>query len=1415
MPEPILKPAARELALLEDAIGYLNFSSGASDPKFLRALCELFGRIEPGCPAGQEPVGVLCDWLLERMTSLSASSATYHDVGQAKSVVVLLRDHLLGAYRKFHRDLLWHQPDRELWRPLFLGRGWEALLSQGPPWAETDRIVSQSLELLNDYLGYRPLAVLESERSMEPYAHERLRPIPLYIREVGVAPGEYCQLVERALAILGETDPDILHQAWFDTGLLDELALDPRAYDFDHPASKRPNHHFGQWDTNQVDQRGYYRRFVLQQMTLDALLTRVAEGGGASRLSREELLAEAAAVLAGTILMASGTTGNGPGCHGSEVTLSSLLPHIAGYRDQFYEQLLGRMGGSHGERLRAEAKRSRQPFGGARQHLNQELARRRAVQMQHVHLAQLYARMGYPQAAQKEANGVRIASARMLCRIYCLLTAGHQAIDVGQLEMVARDLPTIEDLFERGIECGAFVDPWTILGFAGNYSLFPALENTVHDFRVDDQIELVEQILDLCARAWTEASALDDEAHEAVFSAALSRLATWWDKYATASVSGVKRLVGKEIEISANLVAGALSAWHKAGAAAGDVKFWRMFVDQFDSPKAFQLVVEALLERGDRVASMALMLQWISQAEFTPLEDGDASFHPLALRWLQAVEEHENTSGTDQWPLVAKFFQHLEASADAYWRVPTFDLTAGMRPKGSPPNREEFDELDDEFDEEMDDEDLDDEDLDDEDLDDELDEDYDGEEDNDIEAKMEAEFAAEYGDEFGGENSGGAGLEAGVEDEELPWDDEDVNANAEGGEDVDEGEEEPEEIFGAAYENMVYRDSTDDGFDRDTLDEFGRFAEFELEAEAQRLSQRLEFLTTVARLWRQVAIAWKFETGDKERRELLEDWCRQARERQEKLLKLAAEVHAHAIPAPGNSHDAMVEFDRRRMIKDTLLEQVITTSVETSSAGRLIWASMPPKRNVAKPKGSGRDDGAAIAVLRGLLAGDAVATTEAWRPFINWLRGQELLYIPTAKGGEPRRIVQARSLGQLLDDLLRWLPRLGLVRETCQLLDVAQAMEVEHPVGPGAVTEYDRLFTGGYQAIVRALVDSSETWDLWREGDGSDPLGSVVARPSDAMLVEALQDLTESQLTRWLAHSRTLRLSVVERFSSESDWQAFVAFVNRYGEDLFTQKFLNLGNLRAILHQGAGEWLSKMANEEEGPELMLTSELGRRITLDEAAKWLTIAIETVVENYREYRDYNTTTTSSDHGELLYTLIDFIRLRAGYDRVAWNLRPVVMAHEILVRRNRPAAAEMWQQALSERTAETADANMARFESLCNQYGVRLPSIAERLGERFTRPLAIDRVRALVWPAMAAAETEDRDPIRALEEEIASLASEPAGSGLDLPDWLAALEEEASAVRCRLRQQDLDDAPRRIQQVALSWEAWQRQIAGDSK
>ena len=111
------------------------------------------------------------------------------------------------------------------------------------------------------------------------------------------------------------------------------LAIDPRAYDFDHPVNKRPNYHFGQWDPHCIDNQGRYRRFVVQQVTLQALMARLEE---VEEMPPEELLFEAAGVLAGTILMASGISGSGPDTHDSSVTLI----HPAADRGQLSRRFL-------------------------------------------------------------------------------------------------------------------------------------------------------------------------------------------------------------------------------------------------------------------------------------------------------------------------------------------------------------------------------------------------------------------------------------------------------------------------------------------------------------------------------------------------------------------------------------------------------------------------------------------------------------------------------------------------------------------------------------------------------------------------------------------------------------------------------------------------------------------------------------------------------------------------------------------------------------------------------------------------------------------------------------------------------------------------------------------------------------------
>src|SRR5260221_12484248 len=112
--------------------------------------------------------------------------------------------------------------------------------------------------------------------------------------------------------MLAKTAPVLLAEAYFDPHVLDELAVDPRAYDHGHPVNRRPNYVFGEWDPHHIDNQGRYTRYVIRQITLDGLVDRLAHP---EDRDPNELKYEAGAVLAGTILMASGISGWGPGAH--------------------------------------------------------------------------------------------------------------------------------------------------------------------------------------------------------------------------------------------------------------------------------------------------------------------------------------------------------------------------------------------------------------------------------------------------------------------------------------------------------------------------------------------------------------------------------------------------------------------------------------------------------------------------------------------------------------------------------------------------------------------------------------------------------------------------------------------------------------------------------------------------------------------------------------------------------------------------------------------------------------------------------------------------------------------------------------------------------------------------------------------
>lgn len=1294
---------------IAQVVGYLNFSSGHSDPATLSNLNFLHGIAAAGDPfSGMPPWLVVGQWLKDSLADLQGSSAAFEDLSQAGHVIRLVWSDLLPAYIDFHRDLLFHQPPEGIFNGFFLGRCAEAVLRVGAPWEETDRIIPKAIQALNDFVGFRPIPQLEN-RVGEPYKHEWTRPVPLFIVNAGVAEVPYRNLITRTLEILRETDPSVLRAAHFDFDLLDELAFDPRAYDFDHPVNRRPNYHFGQWDPNLIDHDGRYRRFVLQQVTIDALLSRVdpvsPRPSETDAPCRDELLTEASAVLAGTILMASGVSGWGPGAHDSTVTLASLMAPIAAYRDAFYDDLLDRMTGPHADRLREESKKRRQPFGAARQHLNAALANRRATQLQHVHLARTYARMGYPDAAKRQADVVPVPSARLTCRIDCLLTLGTRDLREGRLEKSAAVPKQALDLIHRGIECGALVDPWCILGFGGNFTRFAGPESGTHDHRVDDLIALMEQLFAYIAGVWSEAAAQDDSVLYDAMEKQFEDAARWWRQFAAHTVEALQAVDPFDSYRSARLVAQALRLWHRGGAAAGDVKFWAPHAELFDSPRAYGLVVDALLQRQDFVASMALLVHWLSHAEKVGLRRGTCSLPQLAERWLSrlraaclASPRRAPQSLDRPWSLVRKFFDYLEANAEAFWSTPIFSLT-------SRPQQRDWD--------------------------------------------VELETA---------------------------------DSDEEGG------------LFDAAYEGVTYNDTTNDGFDG-AIFEYDEGSQDELEAESRRLTDHLNFLESLSRLWvvaadmRDVANAESQNHNDEQvlpwRRDMLQSWSQRAAENRTGLLELLHSVSSYEIRPGGADGDSMTRYDRRRLVRDALVERIISTTVDMSDARRLLSGILAAETNDpeladAVLNALGDDDQRAVRLFAALIAGDSEGVTKQYSALLATVQTKNLLYIPLSRGGDPVKIVAARLRQRVLTHLLQWLPRCGHFVEACRLIETARAMEQQNPIGPGAVTEFDNLFRIGFRALVSALVNTVRHWP---DSDASN---------QDETVIPLLEKLTETLLGSWLAHSRTLRLSALESVAEKQSWDQLVAFVQRYGEPVFTQTFLKISNVRAILHQGVGRWLERlMEDPQEAEDWALIQDLGTTLSVPAAERFLGIVFESILDHHIEYRDYNSTTTQSDRGELIFTFLDFLRLRVRYDRIAWNLRPVMWAHEILVRSEMDPAAMIWRRSLSDRIGAEADIYVQRLREMQSLYSMQMPTVADRILERFVQPMTIDRMQALVEPAIVDAEAKRKSrAFEIIEQEADLLTRHPTGAGLDVPAWLAAIDEEVETVLVKRENAEFD-------------------------
>jgi hypothetical protein len=686
-----------ELTRLHDptkAIGYLNYTDGRSDVRFRKFLADVFRFYEQH--QVKEPWAKLGTWLAHTANDLQQSgTAAYKDVTQAQRAITLSTGPVLDAYRLHHADLLAHQSDAVLYSAFFLARCFEATLTEIARGTNDGQLPTAVLGWLNDFVGYRPIALLEQRPQTDFYPHEKVCAVPLYFQNVGVAPGRYADVVQLGLELLLKTDPQLLEEACFLPECLEELAIDPRATDHIHPVNKRPNVLFGEWDPHKIDSRGYYTRFVVRQGTLDALVQWcTVVGPNGSHTLQPDRLYESAAVLAGTVLMGAGISGTGPTYYDSTMTLSKLVQKIARFRDRFYQLLLQQVPGNHGDDLRAEALRLKQPFGGVRQALNQTIAAERARQLQERRLAILFAAMGYPQAARQRCAMIPAPASRMTAEIRLRQTMANYAVRRNALTDVPRYLEEAEDILRRGIDCGAMIDPWNILGFQGLFPTFADRGDTVRDPRAEELIHTMGRQFDTYAHGLAAASAAGDHATMQTLKSNLFKLAHWWDRFATTTVTDVPKVHGVESAKAADHVARALALWKTEGSS--DPAFWRKHLDGFRTPTAFGQVIEALIIHRDHRAAMALLMTWLSLAETIPLQDAVASFYRSVFRWMQATLADLNEQPAERTKLVLRFFELLEVNGEELQVLPK--LSEHSTPSGASADAEDdADEDDDPF----------------------------------------------------------------------------------------------------------------------------------------------------------------------------------------------------------------------------------------------------------------------------------------------------------------------------------------------------------------------------------------------------------------------------------------------------------------------------------------------------------------------------------------------------------------------------------------------------------------------------------------------------------------------------------------------------------------------------------------------
>jgi len=153
-------------------------------------------------------------------------------------------------------------------------------------------------------------------------------------------------------------------------------------------------------------------------------------------------------------------------------------------------------------------------------------------------------------------------------------------------------------------------------------------------------------------------------------------------------------------------------------------------------------------------------------------------------------------------------------------------------------------------------------------------------------------------------------------------------------------------------------------------------------------------------------------------------WIEQAIRNHRRLLELLEAVRRYRIPMAGTDPDALMQYDRQRLVKDALLERIATACVDVSSVGQTMLAALASRSNDHDREieeladAFGDEASMMVRVIAAVLRGDNSQVTQLWPALLETLAGKSLLYVPLSKEGNTRQIVAARCRQCQMQDLL-------------------------------------------------------------------------------------------------------------------------------------------------------------------------------------------------------------------------------------------------------------------------------------------------------------------------------------------------------------------------------------------------------------